>query len=137
MRRSALIFLLVFSLFLPLANLFPGWVPSRAQSKSSKIRLNKLAGSLRERLQQSNSAGESARVIINLSEGANPQQVSQALTQNGGGHQNHLAALGLMVTDIPLNKLEEIAARNDISWISGDQQVRSLSTDNTSHIEVT
>ncbi len=44
-----------------------------------------------------------------------------------------------MVADVPLSKLEETAARDDVSWISADQEVRSLSTstDNTSHIEVT
>src|SRR5436189_1105600 len=114
MRRSSLlIFLLVSSLFLPLANLLPCSVPSRAQIRSNK-RLNKLADSLRERLQQSNSGnGGNARVIVSLSDGADPEQLSQALTQNGGSHQRHLSALGLMVTDIPLNKLEETAARND------------------------
>ena len=77
-------------------------------------------------------------MIVNLSDSADPQQLAQALTQSGARSSKHLGALGLMVADIPLDKLEEAAARNDVSWISADQEVRSLATtDNTSHIEVT
>ena len=48
-----------------------------------------------------------------------------------------------MVADVPLSKLEEASARGDVSWISADQEVRSLDNsvpnpaDNTSHVEVT
>ncbi len=111
-----------------------------AQTKSSKPRGNKLAESLRQRVRQSAAgSSETARVIVNLSDGADPQLLSQSLIQAGGHSPKHLEALGLMVADMPLSKLEEASARDDVSWISDDQEVRSLSTatDNTSHIEVT
>ena len=80
-----------------------------------------------------------AHVILNLSNNSNPQRLVQTLTQNGLRLPKHLDALGLVVADVPLNKLEQTAALDDVSWISEDQEVRSLSTstDNTSHIEVT
>ena len=140
MRRSCPpILLLIFSLVSPLANLLPGMEASHAQTKSNLPRAAKFTDDLRERIQSNANSGETARVILNLSETANVEQLSQALAQGGGHSQKNLNALGLMVADVPLNKLEEIAARDDISWISGDQEVRSLSTspDNTSHIEVT
>src|ERR1043166_5339961 len=138
MRRSSLLItFVVISLFLPLANLLPG-PTSHAQTKANNLHWNKLADSLRARLQRSDAGDdETARVIVNLSDGANTQQLSQALTQKGARGQRHLDALGLIVADIPLSKLAEAAARDDISWISAEQEVPSLSTDNTSHIEVT
>ena len=39
---------------------------------------------------------------------------------------------------MPVEALESLAARNEVSWVSADQEVRSLaSTDNTSHLAVT
>src|SRR5882762_8954130 len=149
MRKfSALTLLLIFSFISPLANFLPGMKTTHAQTKSNLLRGFKLAPSLRERVRPPGSSnGETARVIVNLSNGADPQQLSQALTQSGARGSKHLDALGLMVADIPLDKLEEAAARNDVSWISADQEVRSLATtmdgsipnpaDNTSHVEVT
>src|SRR5258707_46732 len=141
MRKfSAITLFLIFSFFSPLANFLPGTKTVHAQTKSNLLRGLKLAPSLRERVRPAGSSnGESARVIVNLNDSADPQQLSQALTQSGARGPKHLAALGLMVVDIPLDKLEEAAARNDISWISADQEVRSLATspDNTSHIEIT
>jgi len=140
MRKfSAFTLLLIFSFFSPLANFLPGMRTTYAQTKSNLLRGLKLAPSLRERVRPAGlSNGERERVIVNLSDSADPQQLAQALTQSGARSSKHLGALGLMVADIPLDKLEEAAARNDISWISADQEVRSLATtDNTSHIEVT
>src|SRR6267154_1947665 len=139
MRRSyLLISLIVLSFVSPLANFMPGVNTSHAQTKANKPRFGKFADSLRERVQSArNNSNETARVILNLSDAADPQQLGQALSQSGARSQKHLDQLGLMVADVPLNKLEEAAARDDVSWISADQEVRSLSTDNTSHIEIT
>ena len=139
MRRSyLLISLIVLSFVSPLANFMPGVNTSHAQTKPNKPRFGKFADSLRERVQSARDNGnETARVILNLSDAADPQQLGQALSQSGARSQKHLDQLGLMVADVPLNKLEEAAARDDVSWISADQEVRSLSTDNTSHIEIT
>src|SRR5213593_438122 len=139
MRKSAfLILLIIFSLFSPLGRFLPGR-HSHAQTNSTKPRGNKLAESLRERVRQSPAdSSETARVIVNLSDGADPRPLIQALGR-GSNSPKHLEALGLMVADVPLSKLEEASARGDLSGISADQEVRSLSTatDNTSHIEVT
>src|SRR2546425_12517593 len=146
MRKSSfLVLLIIFSLFSPLGGFLPGR-RSHAQTKSSKPRGNKLAESLRQRVRQSAAgSSETARVIVNLSDGADPQLLSQSLIQAGGHSPKHLEALGLMVADMPLSKLEEASARDDVSWISADQEVRSLASDdsnsnpadNTSHVEVT
>src|SRR5256884_3225797 len=143
MRKSAfLILLIIVSLFSPLMSVLPGRI-SHAQTKASKSRGNKLAESLRERVRQSAAdSGETARVIVNLSDGADPRPLIQALGR-GSNSPKHLEALGLMVADVPLSKLEEASARGDVSWISADQEVRSLDNsvpnpaDNTSHVEVT
>ncbi|PYS35731.1 MAG: hypothetical protein DMF75_02765, partial [Acidobacteria bacterium] len=143
MRKSALLVLLViFSLFSPLEAFLPGRL-SHAQTKSSKSRGDKLAESLRERVRQPAGVGsETARVIVNLSDGADPKPLIQALS-HGSNSPKHLEALGLMVADVPLSKLEEASERDDVSWISADQEVRSLDNsvpnpaDNTSHVEVT
>src|SRR5215510_6975904 len=106
MQRSfALVFLIVLSLLMPLANLLPGITPSYAQTKSSKPRGDKMAEGLRERIRQSRPDGtETTRVIIQLDETADPQQLNQSLVQLGGGRAKHLESLGLMVADMPLNK---------------------------------
>src|SRR2546426_6474212 len=143
MRKSAfLILLIIFSLFSPLGRFLPGR-HSHAQTNSTKPRGNKLAESLRERVRQSPAdSSETARVIVNLSDGADPRPLIQALGR-GSNSPKHLEALGLMVADVPLSKLEEASARGDVSWISADQEVRSLDNsvpnpaDNTSHVEVT
>src|SRR5882724_8197309 len=140
MRRfSALALLLILSFMSPLASFLPGLKRAHAQTKPNSLRGLKLAPSLRDRVRPAGSSnGETARVIVNMSDTADPQQLTQALTQSGTRSSKHLDALGLMVADIPLDKLEEAAARNDVSWISADQEVRSLATtDNTSHIEIT
>src|SRR5256884_4260828 len=143
MRKSAfLILLIIVSLFSPLMSVLPGRI-SHAQTKASKSRGNKLAESLRERVRQSAAdSGETARVIVNVSDGADPQPLRQTLSR-GPNSPNHLEALGLMVAEVPLSKLEEASERDDVSWISADQEVRSLDSsvpnpaDNTSHVEVT
>jgi len=139
MRRAPLSIALIFIfLVAPLANFIPDIGVSHAQTRPNKLRPDKLADSLRERVRQAHpDSAETARVILNLNDSADPQQLDQALKQNGARSSKNLDALGLMVADVPLNKLEETAGRNDVSWISADQDVRSLSTDNTSHVEVT
>src|SRR5256886_7067254 len=142
MRKSAfLILLIIFSLFSPLGRSLPGR-HSHAQTNSTKPRGDKLAESLRERVRRSPAgSSETARVIVNLSDGADPRPLIQALG-HGSGSPKHLETLGLVVADVPLSKLAEASARDDVSWISADQEVRSLDdsvpnpADNTSHVEV-
>src|ERR1041384_8818067 len=104
MRRSCPpILLLIFSLVSPLANLLPGMEASHAQTKSNLPRAAKFTDDLRERIQSTANTGETARVILNLTDTANAEQLSQALAQGGAHSQKNLNALGLMVADVPLN----------------------------------
>jgi serine protease AprX len=82
---------------------------------------------------------ETARIILTAAEGQTAESAA-SLAQNAGArvHQQ-LDALGLVVADVPVSKLSELAARDEVSWLSSDQPVRSMATsyDNTSHQEVT
>src|SRR5215510_12325143 len=147
MRRHRLLAVItIVSLCAPLVDLLPGVTASHAQTKSNKGRFSKLTDALRERLARSDAnSHDVARVILNLSDSSNPQPLLQALSQSGVRSSKHLAALGLLVADVPLDKLAETAARDDVSWISDDQEVHSLAVanevpnpaDNTGHVEVT
>src|SRR2546430_5871462 len=99
MRKfSALTLLLIFSFFSPLANFLPGMKTANAQTKSNLLRGLKLAPSLRERVRPAASSnGDSARVIINMSDGADTQQLTQALTLNGTRSLKRMGALVLMM----------------------------------------
>ena len=57
----------------------------------------------------------------------------------GASVRQELNALGVMVADVPVERLEELAARNEVAWMSEDAEVRTLATttDNTSHLELT
>ncbi|HJU56493.1 MAG TPA: S8 family peptidase, partial [Pyrinomonadaceae bacterium] len=101
---------------------------------------NKLTDELRARARATRPGStERARVILNLSDGAAKDRARLALESSGAQVRRQLDALGVMVADVPVEKLEELSLRDDISWMSADQPVRSLavSTNNTSHIEVT
>ena len=100
MRKSSfLVLLIIFSLFSPLGVFLPGSL-SHAQTKSSKTFGDKLAESLRERVRQSPAgSSETARVIVNLSDGADPQPLIQALG-HGSSSPKHLETLGLVVADV-------------------------------------
>src|SRR5918998_650447 len=62
-----------------------------------------------------------------------------ALQAPGPGARTRLDGVGALVADVPVEKLAEVAAREDVAWVSDDQEVRSLAAvpDNTSHAEVT
>jgi len=79
-------------------------------------------------------SGERARVILNVRGGADAAR--RALESAGSNIKGQMDALGLMVADVPVEKLSELEARDDITWMSQDQPVRSLGTNNTSHLEI-
>ncbi|HYJ46020.1 MAG TPA: S8 family serine peptidase, partial [Pyrinomonadaceae bacterium] len=112
------------------------------QTRSSGVRrfANKLTDDLRARVRQAQPGTlERARVILNLSDDAAKDRARQILEASGANVRQQLDALGVMVADVPVEKLEELSAHDEVSWMSADQPVHSLaaSTNNTSHIEVT
>src|SRR5712691_738639 len=104
---------------------------SSAQQASSVRRAvaNKLAPSLRQRANQVQSgSAERVRVIVRAADGMPPGKVRAKLQEAGANIGEQLDALGLTVADIPLGRLEEAASRDEIAWISPDQEVTSLGT---------
>ncbi|HEX8709041.1 MAG TPA: S8 family peptidase, partial [Pyrinomonadaceae bacterium] len=99
----------------------------------------KLTQELRARFRRAlPGSGERTRVILSLSDDAAAARMRVALQAAGANVRRELSALGVMVADVPVDKLEDLAAQAEVSWLSEDGEVRSLATpDNTSHIEVT
>src|SRR5215207_6242356 len=81
---------------------------------------------------------EAGRVIVRAAEGQAGAAAAEALRGAGARVSAELDSLGLVVADVPVDKLAELAAREEVSWVSSDQDVRSTaaSFDNTSHHEV-
>jgi hypothetical protein len=101
---------------------------------------DKLSNVLRSRAHESRrGSGERTRVILRLTDEAATAQARSLLLGAGATLLQQLDELGVMVADVPLDRLEELAARDEMSWMSEDAQVRTLATttDNTSHMEVT
>ncbi|HEX8686154.1 MAG TPA: S8 family serine peptidase, partial [Pyrinomonadaceae bacterium] len=83
-------------------------------------------------------AGETARVIVRAAEGGAGASAAEALRGAGARVSAELDSLGLVVADVPVEKLAELAGREEVSWVSSDLPVRSTAAtfDNTSHQEV-
>jgi hypothetical protein len=83
-------------------------------------------------------ADETARVIVRAADGQSGAGAAEALRGAGAHVSAELDSLGLVVADLPVERLAELAAREDVLWVSSDQDVRSTaaSLDNTSHHEV-
>src|SRR5215208_4570157 len=79
-----------------------------------------------------------ARVIVRAAEGEAGASAAEALRGAGARVSAELDSLGLVVADVPVERLAEVAARDEVSWVSSDQDVRSTAAgfDNTSHHEV-
>ena len=81
-------------------------------------------------------AGETARVIVSAAEGRGGAATLAALGAAGARVSDELDSLGLVVADVPLDRLSELAASENVSWVSSDQTVRTTAApDNTSHHE--
>lgn len=136
-RLTPMTILLAYSLLLSLAGVLP---PPAVHGQASTHRNapDKLTNLLRSRARQARpGGGERARVIINLADESAVQQARTTLQGAGANIQQELNELGVMVADVPVEKLEELAARKEVSWMSEDVEVRTLATtDNTSHIEL-
>ncbi len=129
MRKSSLMaMLLVFSL-VPL--LGPPTPVSKAQTaprRGSGVR--KMTEALLARSRQSRpNGGEKTRVIFNLADSASADQACLKLQRSGAEISKQLDAVNVVVANVPVSMLESLAANDEVSWVSADQEVRSLATD--------
>jgi hypothetical protein len=92
MRKHPLAALItVVSLCAPMMGLLSLSTPSKAERKPARTHPGKLTDALRERIHGSGAnSGETARVIVNLSDGASSQPLLQSLTQSGSRSQSTL-----------------------------------------------
>src|SRR2546423_10856504 len=83
-------------------------------------------------------SSETARVILRVADGQTTADTASRARKAGARVSDQLDSLGFIVADVPVSKLSELAARDEVSWVSEDQPVRSTaaSYDNTSHHEV-
>lgn len=136
-KSSLVIIVLVLSWCLPLvASASP---VTRAQSNGHGNNGRKMTKGLLARVRQSRrGSGERTRVIFNVADNKSAAQARAVLQSAGANVRKQLDALNVVVADVPIEALESLAARSEVSWVSADQEVRSLaSTDNTSHLAVT
>src|SRR6202022_887749 len=99
----------------------------------------KMTEGLLARVRQSRPGrGERTRVIFKVADNKSAAQARAVLQNAGAKIRKQLDALNVVVADVPNEALEMLAAPTEVSWVSADQEVRSLSSrDNTSHLEVT
>jgi serine protease AprX len=136
-KSPSLVLLLTLSLLAPMAAAFRP--VAHAQMRADVRRTpNKLTDNLRARARQARTgSSERERVILNLADETAKDRARQMLEMSGANVRQQLDSLGVMVADVPVDKLEELAASSELSWMSEDAEVRSLATvDNKSHIEV-
>src|SRR5947209_16608245 len=86
-----------------------------------------------------NDSRETARVIFRVAEGQTSAGAASAIQSAGARVSAQLDSLGFVVADVPVSKLNDLAAHDEVSWVSADQPVLSTaaSYDNTRHHEVT
>jgi serine protease AprX len=136
-KSPPIVIILILSFFMPLVGRF---LPvTQAQSNGQRNSGKKMTEDLLARARQSRvGSGEKTRVIFNVADSNSAAQARAVLQSAGANVSKQLDALNVVVADVPFAALENLAARDEVSWVSADQEVRSLaSTDNTSHIEVT
>ncbi|MCA1631151.1 MAG: S8 family serine peptidase, partial [Acidobacteria bacterium] len=134
-RTSPLALLLACALLAPLAGALAP--PARGKGRKTSHPNFKMTEALRARARAHSEGDARARVIVSMPEGATADQARAALHGAGASVRAQLDALGVLVADVPVARLEELAARGEVSWLSEDAEVRTLATDNASHVEVT
>ena len=136
-KSSLVVVILVLSLCFPVVGqLSP---VTRAQSNEHRNHSSKMTEGLLARVRQlRRGSGERTRVIFNVADNKSAAQARALLQSAGAKISKQLDALNVVVADVPVEALESLAARDELSWASADQEVRSLaSTDNASHLEIT
>ena len=137
-RNRFLTALATLSLLTPLAALNTSAKSTAQGNAAPRGLLRKMTDDLLARASSARrGGGETARVIVRAAEGLADDATAAALSAAGARISAQLDSLGLVVADVPVEKLSELAAREEVSWVSSDQPVRSTATfDNTSHHEV-
>ncbi|HEX8748869.1 MAG TPA: S8 family serine peptidase, partial [Pyrinomonadaceae bacterium] len=136
-RKFPLITLLILSLLSPLAGTWTPGAKAQGGGRARRGPVGKMTDALRLRARQSRpGANERARVILNIQSGADAVRARAVLENAGANIKGQMDELGMMVADVPVEKLSELEARDEISWMSQDQPVRSLGTNNSSHLEI-
>src|SRR4051794_5740714 len=140
MRKSSLVTLiLIVSLFAPFSGVPSPFSGFRTHAEGQSGPRRKMPASFQDHIHQPRTTRTTERVIFNVS-GANASERTQAnLEALGATNVKQLGALDSIVADVPTDLLEQATGTDDVTWVSPDQEVRSMatSTDNTSHMEVT
>jgi hypothetical protein len=140
-KKCLPVLLLAASLFAPLAGASTAPAPKTGgQSVHDSRAARKMTGDLVARARSAHRArGESARVVINLNAGTSAVLARRALEGAGARVLGEFDGLDFVAAEVPFARLAEVAAREEVSWVSPDSEVVSLAapTDNTSHAAVT
>ncbi|HEX7317426.1 MAG TPA: S8 family peptidase [Pyrinomonadaceae bacterium] len=135
-RNRLIAALATLSLLTPLAGALAAPAKSPAKGAPRGI-LKKMTDDLLARVNNTRrGSGETTRVIVSAAEGQDGASAADVLRGAGAHVSDELDSLGLVVADVPVERLAELAAREEVSWVSSDQDVRSTGVDNTSHHEV-
>src|SRR5215212_6572351 len=115
MRKSTPVsLLLLLSLLSPLAGILQPVARARTRPAALKI-LKKMTEALERRIEQARpGSNERTRVIINVQEGAAGERARTALQNAGANLRGNLDSLGMLVADVPVEKLKELSARDEI-----------------------
>ncbi|MBD0326763.1 MAG: hypothetical protein ICV68_10040, partial [Pyrinomonadaceae bacterium] len=92
--------------------------PAAPSQNNNQRRARKLAPELET------ATSGTVRVIIQ-SKGRSTAAQEQAVAAKGGSKKKTLEALNVLVADVPAGALNELAAREDIAYISPDRRVRA------------
>ena len=140
LRIRLLTALVALSLLTPTAGalLVSAQTPEQTRTPS-RLKLRKMTADLVARTDSVRQGSrETTRVILRVAEGQTASGASSLLEAAGAQVRERLDSVGYIVADVPVDKLASLAARDEVSWVSSDQPVRStaVSLDNTSHHEV-
>ncbi|MDT5294760.1 MAG: serine protease AprX, partial [Acidobacteriota bacterium] len=139
-RTPFLATLATLSLLTPLAGAFNAAAKTPLQERAVSRRApKKMTDDLLARASSAKPDGrETTRVILRVADGQTGDAAASLLRSTGARVREQLDSVGFVVADVPVAKLSELAAREEVSWLSSDQSVRSTAEtlDNTSHHEV-
>jgi serine protease AprX len=89
---------------------------------------DKVSGALRERARRGHSGkggGETAQVVLRLN-GKMSGGLNSLLNRNGAHVKEELKSLGMAVAELPLSAIEELAAFEEVSFVSDDTETEVL-----------
>lgn len=126
-KSSLLAVLLALSLLLPLVGALSP-ITKGQTNPARGIAHKKMSEALLERARQSpGPSGEKTRVIFSVADSVSADQARLKLERSGAEISNQLDAVNALVANVPVAMLESLASSDEVSWVSADQEVRSLS----------